>query len=191
MNIIIDNSIRTQRHPGFFRGMSDTKEITVHATGGGSSAGALIAWLLTPGQRKKKADGLFHYCIDYNGDVYELIDPVEKWVYHSSTGKRDRATIGIEIMKKDVRNESEPTIQQYRSLLQLINTLLENIDTINIICGHGRRKKRYGLNYKNCPGKFDWNIITDELISEGHKFKYESEYIFEIERSDEKNNTDS
>jgi N-acetyl-anhydromuramyl-L-alanine amidase AmpD len=182
MNIQVIDKIRNKYHSGFDRDTSDINEIVIHGTGGGSSAINLINWMLNSGRAEeyKKGIALFHYLIDFNGDVFEIINPI-RWVYHSSSGKHDMNTIGIEIMNKSANNDDEPTGEQYGALLDLIsNNLMKKFNIKNIV-GHGSNKQKYSGEYKACPGKnFKWNILQNELIARGYTFSYDKERITNI-----------
>jgi N-acetyl-anhydromuramyl-L-alanine amidase AmpD len=176
----INTIIRKKYHEGFERKPEDISQIVIHGTGGGSSAESLIRWMDT-GERSedyKKGIALFHYLIDYNGDVYNIIDP-SKWVYHSSSGAHDKKTIGIELMNKNVNNEDVYTLSQYKSLCDIILELMTKYHITSFI-GHGACKQIYSKSYKECPGNFDWSILADELVSRGYNLKMDNEYIYEV-----------
>jgi len=159
MEIIKELRIREKFTKGFLRG-NNVYEIIIHGTGGGSTAEGMFNWMLT-GERQeryKQGIGLFHYLIDRQGKIYEIISP-EMWVYHSGTGKHDSETIGIELINTSSKNLDEFTSKQYESLDFLIDYLLQYY-YIEIIEGHGQCQKRLTGIYKQCPGNFDWNAIT-------------------------------
>lgn len=155
MNIFKDNIIRNKWHQGFNRDANPT-EITIHATGGGGTLG-----YVREGGRKElyvKGVALFHYLVNIAGEVIEIIDP-DKWVYHSSSMDHDKTTIGIEIEKASGTNSGLPSVQQMKSLTELIEHLcgLYPIDTIST---HDYNRKKYSnLPPKPCPGDFDWTAI--------------------------------
>lgn len=172
MNLTVNNSIRNKYMDGFVRS-SDPIEIVIHGTGGGSSAKAMIDWMMG-GERAKeyvKGIALYHYLIDFNGDIYEIISP-NKWVYHSSSGAHDRLTIGIELMNKSASNNDGFTTEQYKALFKLIDNLMEQ-DRIISIVGHGYNAKKYSNYDKNCPGNFDWEKLGKYLSDKGLKTEYE------------------
>ena len=163
MNFKIDDRIGYKYFGGYKR-TTDIKEITIHATAGGSSALNTIEWILKGGDmgngKNRAADymkgiGLFHFIIDPTGEVTRIID-TEKWVYHSSSGMHDSDTIGIEIVKPDSHNATEPTDEQYLSLIDMIILLRKLYPTINVISSHDYNAKKYSNRPpKPCPGTFD------------------------------------
>lgn len=158
-------------------------EIVVHGTGGGSSADAMIKWMMS-GERKAeyvKGIALYHYLVDFDGGITEIIDP-KKWVYHSSSGAHDMRTIGIEMMNSDPQNRNPYTDAQYKALNELVIELLKANSIIDTIVGHGQNAKKYSSAYKNCPGKnFDWKKIADELTFFKYVYKIGDEKITEID----------
>lgn len=138
----------------------DISEIIVHGTSGGQSAKGIINWMLG-GERAeeyKKGIGLFHYEIDRNGDVYQLI-PNGYWCYHSSSGQHDKVTVGIELVNPEKDNFGKYKMEQYKSLMDLIKMFMLNYQ-IKVIAGHGATKLQYSGSYKYCPGKlFDWELL--------------------------------
>jgi N-acetyl-anhydromuramyl-L-alanine amidase AmpD len=166
MNIIQENRIFDK----FFKKISksfireDIEEIIVHGTGGGVSASAIINWMLG-GERKAEYErgiALFHYEIDRNGDVYQIISP-KYWCYHSSSGRHDKKTIGIELVNPIKENHGSYMIQQYNSLCNLIKMFMTTYD-LKVIAGHGATKQKYSGGYKNCPGeKFEWSILENNF----------------------------
>ena len=122
-----------------------------------------------------KGVGLFHFLIEPNGKIIEIIDPNKK-VYHSSSLEHDDATIGIEIQKN--HNSDKPTIDQNMALFFLIQQLLEKFPTIKRINSHDfNRKKFSNLPPKPCPGKFDWDHLGLVLSDYGFKLKTEQELV--------------
>jgi hypothetical protein len=182
--IMVENlKIREKYHRGFEREKSDINQIVLHGTGGGASAGGLMAWMLDGerGNDYKKGVALFHYLIDYNGDIYNIIDP-DRWVYHSSSGQHDRHTIGIELMNIDRDNRDVYTIAQYQSLSDIIFELMGKYP-IDSIIGHGACKNIYTGTYKLCPGNLNWLLIAGTLTEKGYKYFSENrEYLSNIRR---------
>lgn len=185
MDIIINEKIRNKYHSGFERNTGDIREIVIHQTGGGSSAKALLSWMFKSGRKGyKRGIALFHYAIDRNGDVYEIINP-DRWVYHSSSGRHDKKTIGIEIVCPSRSNDIMPTTKQYKALMRLINMLMNRYYNIDSIVGHGYNGRKYSKRYKNCPGNFDWFMIEKHLIDNDYIYDSEDdEAIFNIEVND-------
>ena len=141
-------------------------EIVIHGTAGGGSADDLIKWMLS-GERSaeyEKGEALFHYLIDFDGTITNLI-PDLGVVYHSSAGKHDRYTIGIELMNTEKDNSGEYTDDQYESLKVLTYTLL-SLFPITSITGHERNAQIYSNIISKkvpCPGNFEWNRIDNWL----------------------------
>lgn len=168
MKINIESTIRNKYMVGFPRDYNDVTEIVCHGTGGGQSARAIMSWMLG-GERKDlymQGIGLFHYLIDFNGDIYEIINSLN-WTYHSEAGAQDKHTIGIELMNPMFGNQGTYKNEQYKALQNLILELLEMFPNINSIVSHDANRKKYsGLPPKPCPGKFfEWAKI-EEIITE-------------------------
>ena len=172
MNITINNTIRRKFMAGFVRS-SDPNEIVIHGTGGGASASVMIDWMLSGERVKEYVRGiaLYHYLIDFSGEVIEIISP-DNWVYHSSSGAHDKLTIGIEMMNKSTNNENEYTDRQYTALFGLIDELMKKY-SIKSIVGHGYNGKKYSNLDKNCPGNFDWQKLGKHLSDKGVRTEYE------------------
>ena len=180
--MIVNHTIRYKWHEGYVRNPRDIHQIVLHGTGGGSSAAGLIKWM-EDGERSEsylKAIGLFHYLIDFDGQVIEIIDP-EKWVYHSSSGRHDKETLGIELMNSESKNTGDYNLGQYKALVDLFDILYDKY-TVSSIIGHGACKMIYSGSYKECPGNFEWEILTDEMISRGYTFTYSEEKINGIKK---------
>ena len=166
MNIIQDDRIFDK----YFKNISENftrsniEEIIIHGTGGGVSANSIINWMLK-GEREdeyKRGIALFHYEIDRNGDIYQIISP-KYWCYHSSSGQHDKKTIGIELINPVKANHGSYLIQQYNSLFDLIKMFMTTYE-LKIIAGHGAIKQKYNGSYKNCPGeKFEWSMLEDNF----------------------------
>jgi len=157
MNIKIEKRIREKYHQGFEREISDINTVVIHGTAGGNSAKGLIKWMLS-GEREeqyKRGIALFHYLIDKNGKIYEIINP-DRWVYHSSSGSQDQHTIGIELINSGKNNEEEYTTKQYIALWKLLFGKIGEKYNIKRIIGHGAQKRKWSGGYKNCPGNFEW-----------------------------------
>jgi hypothetical protein len=148
----------------FQRKSNDINEIVIHGTAGGDSAKAILKWMLD-GEREKeyrKGIGLFHTEIDLNGDVYNILSPLF-WCYHSSSGKHDKMTIGIELINTKPDNKGLYMYEQYESLFKMIDAYL-GVFPIKRICGHGYNKKTYSGEYKECPGSmFEWGKLQKKF----------------------------
>ena len=170
-----------------FKRDNPPNQIVIHGTGGGASAQSLFDWIL--GNKFERADAYrggegFPYLIDRNGDIYELSDPAKIWQYHSGTGGHDKWTIGIELVNPSGGNLAEYTAQQYGELCKLIVRLLSEFP-INMIVGHGALQKRITGKYKVCPGPgFEWDILANELTSQGYSFDVSTECILNIKKGD-------
>jgi len=182
MSYVNVNEIRNKYHQGFPRDISTISEIVIHGTGGGSSAQGIIKWMLAGERSAEYSRGvaLFHFEIDLNGDIYEIIDP-DRWVYHSGSGKHDMITIGIELVNPAPQNKGSYTSEQYAGLISLIFDYMSRRYHIETIVGHGVNQQQFSGSYKDCPGQeFDWDILQDELLSRGYTFNTSKERIFNI-----------
>ncbi len=156
-DIIIDTAIRNKFCEGFDRGC-DIDTIILHQTGGGGTYNYVLS-----GARSKeylRGIGLFHYLIEKKGArIIEIIDP-NKWVYHSSRGRADKTTIGIEIENFSKDNSALVTDEQYEAFFGLIDDLVYRYPTIKKIMSHSRSYVDFcGANkpFPPCPGDgFDW-----------------------------------
>jgi N-acetylmuramoyl-L-alanine amidase len=160
-----DLVIRQTYCNGFIRS-KPVKYIVVHGTGGGSSAQRLLKWMRKPGQaqqnRYKRGIALFHYLIGREGEIIEIIDP-SRWVYHSSIGRMDAGTIGIELVNPSRDNSTGYTDAQYESLVNMVEFLRQDFSVDKII-SHRFAKEVLGKGKtKNCPGNFDWEKFTMSL----------------------------
>lgn len=174
MEIIKSIEITQKWHQGFNRNFDDIQEIVIHGTGGGSSSDALISWMLS-GERQesyKKGIGLFHFFINFTGDIFQFAD-LNKWYYHSTCGKHDKHTIGIELLNSSANNSNVYTKYQYKYLFELIfDNLLLNFKNIKSIVGHDYNGNRYSGIKKGCPGSgFDWTILEKELKVRNIKYQ--------------------
>lgn len=186
MSPIVKNlSIREKYSQGFTRSAPPT-EIIIHGTGGGSSPAGIIKWM-EGGERAsqyRRGIAIFHYLVGRDGSITEIIDP-GKWVYHSSSGRHDERTVGIENINPDPGNHGEYTTPQYVSLLELIDYLM-GMYPIRTIAGHGETAVRYSgpQAKKNCPGEgFDWQTLADHLVGNGLQFTAAPERISGIMRA--------
>ncbi|HUT63049.1 MAG TPA: N-acetylmuramoyl-L-alanine amidase [Anaerolineae bacterium] len=163
MNLFIVKEIRN-KYDGLPRNPDEIDEIVIHGTGGGTAKG-IIKWMSSDTcERKenyKKSIGLFHYEIDRNGDIYEIMHPDYRWAYHSGSGKHDRKTIGIELVNPSAGNKDDYTDEQYDSLIVLIKKLTDSFEVRRIVSHDFNRKKYSNIEPKPCPGPlFDWNRIA-------------------------------
>lgn len=164
MEIKVNNSIREKYHSGFPR-ETEVTTIVLHGAGVAKSLHGLIKWMMDGERAESYYEGvaLFHYGIDRNGDIVELIDP-NKRVYHSSSGMYDDKTIGIELINGHVSNKAPYTYEQYASLFYLIfDKLMIDFPLINIITTHERLGMKYSGRWKNCPGNFDYYKLVKEF----------------------------
>jgi N-acetyl-anhydromuramyl-L-alanine amidase AmpD len=164
MNIIQDNRIFDKFFKpvseNFKRNTSIINELVLHGTGGSASAKALLNWMLS-GERESqyvKGEALFHYIIDLNGDIYSIVSD-NYYVYHSSSGRHDKSTIGIELINTRANNLASYTVFQYNALFTLIKHLINEYD-IKTIVSHNANKQTYSGGTKSCPGpKFNWSLL--------------------------------
>ena len=167
MNITTNTEL-SQRYPCFARELDDIEEIVIHGTGGGVNAIGMLKWMLSPGGRieeYKRSVGLFHFLIDRGGEIIQLYD-ITRWMYHSSSGAHDKATIGIEMINPSTNNATEYSSEQYTALVYLIANITKTAK-IKTIVGHGYNKKKFTGGFKNCPGRFDWVSLVELLNVRG------------------------
>jgi len=153
-------------------------EVVIHGTAGGSSTTGLLRWMYN-GERARdyrRGISLFHYAIGVKGDIVEVIDP-EFWVHHSSCGRHDKVTIGIELLNPSKDNSKKYSEFQYASLHSLIfDRLLKLYPSITRIVSHNFNQKYYSGYGKQCPGKgFNWDVIKKELSRRKIKYTYHNE----------------
>lgn len=179
MNIIRDYRIFKQyfeaNSQGYTRQLSRINEIIIHGSGGPDTAKGIINWMASGGQLRdgtnriekyKHGIGMFHYEIDFDGDIYQLV-PLTITVFHSLSGKHDWNTVGIEMVSSDPKsNNSTPyTINQYNSLLDLCKYIMTQCP-IRLIAGHSATSYKYRGKPKPpppCPGNFDWGILENNF----------------------------
>jgi hypothetical protein len=159
------------------RDKSLINEITIHGTAGASNAKTLISWMIGPknGVAERNAEyvksiALFHYLLDRDGTIYQIIDPLY-WVYHSSSSINDKFTIGIECIKPDPTNMCDLTELQYQGLFSLIFDYLMVEFPISRIASHNYRARKYKGYGWNCPKTFDWKRLSMELTQHNYGFK--------------------
>lgn len=171
--ITIDDEIRKKWHQGYDRTKREWNgklvsipitEIVIHGTAGLGT----YEWVRDGGRAKEYKQGiaLFHYIIEYDIDMIREIEPTEKAFYHSSSGKHDLSTIGIEIENPNKLNSALYLERQYEQLTSLIlDFLIPKYPTIKNVVGHNFNATVYSNKPKReCPGpKFDWSKITNEL----------------------------
>ena len=178
MNINIDTIIRNKFHEGFTRKLGGPKEIIIHGTGGGYT----LEWMRNGGRAEQyyKGIGLFHYLIERDGKIWEIIHP-DRWVYHSSRGRKDRRSIGIELENHSRTNQWDYSEAQYNSLFWLsFKYLKEMYPKIDVIMSHKRawQKASGGKKWKECPGPaFDWKVL--EKYMDENKMTYAHDDRFE------------
>jgi N-acetyl-anhydromuramyl-L-alanine amidase AmpD len=177
-NIEIDDVIRNKFMNGFDRKEARIKTLVIHGTAGGGT----YRWMKNRvSQNYKKGIGLFHYLIERDGHIREIIDP-DRWVYHSHAGHRDSTTIGIEIINPNVFNRGHYTNSQYQSLFYMFDFLFNKYKTIDEIISHNMQRYRYTEKHKACPGEaFNWDRIKGYLLIENKIFEYEKEHYYNIE----------
>jgi N-acetyl-anhydromuramyl-L-alanine amidase AmpD len=181
MRIEKDHIVRSKFHRGksrkAYRGK--VKEVVIHGTAGGGT----LEWVRNGGRAEQyyKAVGLFHYLIERDGEIWEIIDP-DRWTYHSCRGNRDKNSIGIEMENPDRQNRGHYTDAQYESLHWLIyEYLMDRYPSISVIMSHKRawQKVSKGRRWKECPGvAFEWSRLEEYMynnnISYDHNPAYES-----------------
>jgi len=175
-------SKRTVAHP--IRKPVPITEVVVHGTGGGGTYMFVLG-----GWRKEqylKNIALFHYLIQLNEKIIEILDP-DNFVFHSSSSWHDATTIGIEIENPHKFNDAPYTEWQYEALGYLIfDKLLEKYPTINKIVSHNMNGQIYSRKSKACPGAgFDWTKLEYEMEKRNISYKKLKDeiYIFEKKRN--------
>jgi N-acetyl-anhydromuramyl-L-alanine amidase AmpD len=191
MKYIVESGIRLKYHKGFKRNIKKIDTAIIHGTAGG---GDIIKWMLEGGymgkdkngkriyraEQYKKGIALFHFIINKKGEIFEIINP-DRWVYHSSTGRHDKRTIGIELINNDRTNRDEYTTEQYCAILDLIFEELCKKYPIKRIAGHGVFKQKYGRGTKRCPGNFNWKWLETVLDTYEYDFTLE-DGIYEFKK---------
>lgn len=194
VNITIDKRVRDKYRKGWIKKVRKDNiiEITLHGTAGSSSTDGLLRWMYQGARAKQyyKGVALFHYAIgrkDYK--IVEVIDP-DYWVYHSSSGKHDKKTIGIELLNPSKTNRDPYTDEQYGLLFDLIfEYLIPNYPTITQISSHDYNRIVYsGLSKKGCPGNFDWDKLSKELDARGYSYKIDGNLHYDIKKKSETSN---
>ena len=176
-----DGVIRSKFHSGKSRKayLGKVKEVVVHGTGGGNT----LEYVRNGGRADLYYDAiaLFHYLIESDGTIWEIINP-DRWVYHSTRGSKDKNSIGIEMENLSRDNSADYSQEQYMALHWLIfEYLMDRYPKLDVIMSHKRAiEKRYnGTRTKQCPGTgFNWNKLAsymqDRDISYEHLPGYES-----------------
>jgi len=145
------------------RTLDSVDEIVIHHTDGGGTWNGLKLWFIgkdCPNHALyKKFIALTHYYIDRSGKITEAY-PLDTWLYHSCSGKRDKTTIGIELIHKT----GDFTEEQYASLFYLINEYIPSVcKNIKVISSHDYRYLLYSKKTKECPSDwFDWARLKTE-----------------------------
>lgn len=185
--------IRNKYHKGYKRKDSEVTHLIIHGTAGGQSAKSNLKWMMSGGymgngvyrsEQYSKGVALFHYIIDRDGTIYDIINP-HNFVYHSSTGGNsskqtgfDRNTIGIELTNPDRENHGYYTPQQYFSLVWLYTFLVDRFPKMKYIYGHGSIKREKTGKNKVCPGpNFDWKRFGSYLEQENISVNISDEKI--------------
>jgi hypothetical protein len=189
VHVIVDKQLRNKYKKGWEKkGRSKPlTEIVIHGTGGGSTVNGLLKWMMSGARAKdyNRGIGLFHYAIGHSGSAVELVDP-RFWVYHSSSGRHDRLTIGIELLNTSRSNSDPYTDKQYEKLFILIfDYLMNTYPSINMIVGHGYNKAKYSrLERKRCPGSgFNWGRLREEMVRRGVKYETIDREAYKIVKS--------
>lgn len=177
--IKIDTEIRRKYHAGFPRD-KDPDILVIHGSAGPNPYG----WVLHAERYKnprldlyKKGIALWHYTINKDGEVIEMIDP-DNWVYHCNAGKYEVRTIGVEMENRD--NKSPFTDYQYESLYKLIDYIHERFRLFEII-SHNKIKERYTGKNKVCPGPgFEWDRVKKFIARKKLSYMSDEERIYNI-----------
>jgi hypothetical protein len=168
--IIQDYSVIDKWFEGWSRNVNTIIEAVIHHTDGGGNVETLKNWMLNRERtdQYKKGIALFHYAIDKKGSIWEVA-PLSRWFYHSSSGKHDEYTIGIELIHKS----GQFTEKQYDSLFYLLfETFPKWCKNYNHIVSHDYNYNKYKSRTKNCPGpEFDWDRLKLEINKRKLNFK--------------------
>ncbi len=169
--ITFNTTIANKYHKGFKR-TTPIDEIVIHGTGGGSTGEGLLKWMENYGRVKEYTKGiaLFHYLIDREGKITQIIDP-ENWVYHSTAGRNDEKTIGIELLNPTSDNSGDYTSQQYESLSRIILLFIEKYQ-ITKITSHGWNAMHYSGQRKNCPGN-NFNLARIKALLQIYEYDFQ------------------
>jgi N-acetyl-anhydromuramyl-L-alanine amidase AmpD len=155
MKITDKKYISKKYFPGFPRPKEKISTIVVHHTDGEGTFANLEAWMTGKdalADLYSKGIGLFHFAIDKDGSIYQIMD-IDTWCYHSESGTADSFSIGIEL----IHRTGDFTPQQYESLSWLIKKLNEESPLQFIVSHDYCRRFISGLTRKFCPGdSFDW-----------------------------------
>lgn len=181
MKIEIDNIVRNKFSKGKrrLRGKNQVDTFVIHGTAGGGT----LNWMRNMstnsfrGKRYKRDIGLFHFIIERDGSITEIIDPT-RWTHHATIGRRDAKTIGVELVNPSSTNTISYTKKQYESLIWLYTYLRyrDGYKNMKSMASHARLKSKYGNGWKNCPGRgFSWESFREEL-SKRFDFKYNPKY---------------
>lgn len=178
LNIQKDNIIREKFHSGFKR----TRPVVwfvIHGTAGGGT----LNWMRKMDESNefrasryrnyKKGIALFHYLIERDGTIVEIINP-DRWVYHASVGAVDGGTIGVELLNPDSQNRKPYTQEQYEKLADLYEYLRIKYPQMTVQLSHNRAKEKVSGGNKACPGTgFKWTKWRSLLKKRGWKFEFE------------------
>lgn len=147
------------------RGLETIDEVVIHHTAGDGDWAGLVKWFLGKDNPRKdlykKFIALTHYYIQKDGKIIEAY-PLNTWLYHSCSGKRDKTTIGVEL----IHNTGEFSEDQYKSLFYLIFEYLPSVcPNLHTISSHDYRYKLYSNITKNCPSDyFNWARLKIENV---------------------------
>lgn len=181
MKIIKDYAIRSKWTHGTPRNPDKVNTIVYHGTGGGGTYNYVLSGVrfkTMPRNKYYDGIGLFHYLIERNGQIIEVIDPDNR-VFHSSRGMKDDYTIGIELVNQDSNNANGYTKKQCDSLFWLTFDVLYVQYPISIIMSHKRSIQKYSprSGVKECPGKgFDWKLLEQEMYNRDLSYQHDTNY---------------
>lgn len=196
---LIDKKVRTKYQRGFIKKVrkKHVTEVVLHGTAGGESVSGLLHWMYNGGRATEynKGVALFHYLIgrgakgEKDGLLAEVIDPMY-YVYHSSSSKHDKETVGVELINSSKSNRNPYTDGQYDSLFKLIfEHLMVLYPNINRVTSHRYNIWRWNNKWtakrrdKNCPGNFNWNLLDSELNKRGYTFQTNGNLRYNIKKA--------
>jgi len=182
IEIIDKKDLYSKYHKGFPRNIIDIDEIVIHCTGGGNDSESLFRYIKS-GERSegyKKGIGFYHYNICQTGLIYQTLT-LEKWSFNSDSGWHDKCTIHISLMNSSFTNSEKSTKKQYKSLVELIDHIINDGLQIKRIVGHDYNFNKYSQNKKGCPGAgFNWKTFEKLLSKNDIEFNKIFEQSYEV-----------
>jgi hypothetical protein len=178
--IKVDYSVTDKWHKGWKRPLDQINEVVIHHTGGNGTWEGLRNWMLK-GERKasyKKGVALFHFAIGKTG-ILAKFGPIARWWYHSSSGRHDRYTVGVEI----IHRSGKFTDDQYETLFWLLFEYMPyHCKNYTRIVSHDYNFNTYSNGKKGCPGPdFEWERLEDEMKKRNIKYSTHGFEEYEVD----------